>query len=240
MNNYKILSLEEYNTRFPNNDSFDISNMTIELSKHYLKLYSYYEYLLLQYLNKILSIKKYDNYFKNSILKYKTIEESASDVYQRLSRQFLSYFYLRNNLYLNRLSSDDRHLLEKKMNAGVTILDPELNNLIAKTFKVVTFEGKKIIDNKKIEFTNFGPETERFFAPISSIVIGFRYDEYCSNGLDDIEWDNNHNKQINEIVNILNKMSEEFQKLIDIPVIIIQYDEMSVKLPNNSADFLIK
>ena len=61
------------------------------------------------------------------------------------------------------------------------------------------------------------------------MVLGFRYDEFNTQGKTDEQWDDNYNKQLEYINNIMNEAEDKLSKKLGIPVVIIKYDQFSIK-----------
>ena len=98
-----LIDEDYYNTRFPIIGDFDLSKLDDNAKKFYLIEYSVYSSFLYDYLLKHTSIKKSDETLKNSTeYEFPTIEKDEMDLYQYLSIGKLNYFYIRNNIYLNR------------------------------------------------------------------------------------------------------------------------------------------
>ena len=96
---------EAYNTRFPNLNSEYFDNL--ENKGEYLDEYSMYVKLLLTYLINKTSIKRTEAEIKDcKDFKYpiQGPYEEEQDLYQYLCSDELSYFYIRNYIYIERLS----------------------------------------------------------------------------------------------------------------------------------------
>ena len=200
----------------------DNNDVNEKFSILYKKYYSFLE----KYLDKIIDIRKNDKLIESNQNNFQTVEKKDMDLYQDLSS--FKYFYLRNTLYIERLSDSELELLEKK-----ETYDDEVNNLIATTYKKVITTPTSI-ENLNI---NYGPiESSTYYAPCNALIIGFRYDPLYggedTNEDDDIWYDNYHAQQF-LLVKILNKFQEEANQKIDIPIKVIKYNEFSVKKKEN-------
>ena len=160
-------------TQFPNQQRF-FEQMSKEEKEEYLQLYEKYYQLFLKYLLEKIPLKDYDELLKESELDFKVVSKEEMDIYQYLSSSLFNYFYIHNNVYIERLTD-----LEKKTLQQITKQDEplteEARKFIEKTYKRCVLEGQNITER---EYVNFGPQSPQFYQPSNSIIIGFRYDEY--------------------------------------------------------------
>ena len=97
----------------------------------YLRKYILYMKFLLEYLIKKTDIKKYDDLLKEDSHNFISIKDKDMDIYQRLGVNYLKYFYIRNNLHLDRLTKEEDEYLNKKDN----IFDDKTYYFIENTLK---------------------------------------------------------------------------------------------------------
>ena len=238
MNSITLISEEDYELRFPNNDKLNIKEMSQNLKTDFLKMYSFYMNLFTKYLTTKTLIKKFDDYLNHSNLNFVKIEEENKDIYQKLSGNTLKYFYVRNNLYLDRLTTEEIMFLKNLIINNSMELDSKTEKFIESTYKKLMFED---IDESSDILTNFGPENIQFFAPSNALIIGFRYDEFNYNGMSDKEWDENYNKQILLLENIFKQLNENIKNNFNNNSYIIKYDDFSIKKKINEDNiFSIK
>ncbi len=223
----KKISFDDLNTTFPKNNSF-IND------EEFLNLYSLCTDLIMKYLIKKLDLEKYDNYFSKSELNYKKVNENQMDVYQYLSSSNLKYFYLRNNLHLDRLSKEEIDFFRQK-------LDNQNEECDIFCEKIIESVISKLLSEREGDstLTNFGPETSKFYAPMNSLIIGFRYDEFNSDGMTDEEWDINHEKQIQDRFHQIIMLENEIENYKIMPISIIEYDMFSVKQRKNDNNMTL-
>lgn len=221
----QILNDENYKLRTPYTDEFNIDGMDDNSKNNYFRMYSLYMDLLTQYLIKNTPLKDYDNYLLNSELNFVSINDDRQDVYQKLCNDKLKYFYVRNNLYLSRLSKEEFEYLKRIYMTNDFGLNSITENFIQNTYKKVIAEEIGV-ENTLI---HYGPVSPRFFAPIDALVIGFRYDDFNYNGMSDNEWDINYTKQkeflYKNIPTLLNTMKTN---LNNNNIALIKYDDFSV------------
>lgn len=187
-------------------------------------LYTYYHKYLMKYLEDKLNITEDDEILKNSESKMTKIEKKDMDIYQYLSSDMYDYFYLRNNMYIDRLTEDERNTLNKFIADKEEKITPEIVKFIESTFKKVIIEMPNEEEGINVSYGIFHPD---FFAPNLSIVYGVRYDDYDYGILDFSEELRNHRLQDVEILGDLIKIKSE--EILDIPVRVIKYDKWCVK-----------
>lgn len=223
----KNITYKDLETCFP---KIEIENT----DEQFLGVYSLYNKLVVDYLDKNLKLSDFDNHFKNNELNYIKVNDNDMDIYQYLSSDFLNYFYIRNNLHLERLDNDEyKFLINKSLNNDDS-LDETSEMFINKTIKKVLSES---LDGEYE--INYGPSNPKFYAQTNSLVIGFRYDEFNNEGVSDEVWDNNHEKQIDDIFQTFLDLEIQAENFKLMPVKIIQYNEYSVK-KKVSRDFKMK
>lgn len=201
-------------------------------TKEYIDLYNIYRFFMTKYIIEKLKLKEYDKKIKNNKSNFLPIEEDKMDVYQFFSCDELEYIYIRNNVYIERLSNKEINLLKDKLKNNDYSIDDSIEELIEKTYQKVIFED--IMKNGKKYQIMYGPDSSRFFARNDSLVLGIRYDEFAIINLTDEEWKIQNKKQREFLRNIINEMTKEFENKLNIPIKIIKYNDYSVniKRPN--------
>lgn len=227
MKNIQIISKSDYETRFPKSNNRFIESLDAISMNTYLSLYSMYSSLLENYLINKLSLKDYDDMIKDSGLNFIDIDFNEMDIYQRAYSNELSYIYLRNNIYIERLSIEEKEFLNDILYEVVKPTDSEIDNFIERTYKKVLFEN--INNNGDVLMTNFGPESGNFMVPNNALVLGIRYDEFNQANMDDSTWDKNNKEQIKFLLNIEDQLINNSN--LDIQVYIIKYNEYSIINP---------
>ena len=168
-------SLLETKLPYDNKEYFD--SMSPEIQENYLKLYSLYNDLLIQYLIKKHNLNLYDEMIQNSKINFKKIDTKDMDIYQYTSSKYLNYLYIRNNIYIEKLSKEELLYLSNTNE----ILDTNNEQFIEKTYKKVIFEN---------EYTMYGPDNPKFLKKPNTLVIGLRCKSIDLNNDSDDELDN--------------------------------------------------
>ena len=114
--NSVTINLENYEKQFPfilNQKLMQEKGLWIEKpSRRYFNLTNKYKRLLECSLIKCLPLEQIDSNMEKSDLGFVPVETPAMDFYQATSGMGLNYIYLRNNIYIEKLSEKDLVLLE--------------------------------------------------------------------------------------------------------------------------------
>ena len=217
LNEIEYLSLQE---------PYNIKELKNEQKNDFLYLYSLYYYWLINYLIVKVKINDYDNMVGNDKNHFLPLTDDNKDVYQLLTSNLLKFFYVRNVMHIDRLSQDEINNMFMLSNQNNQNFNKEQYNFIDKTINKVIVDYDNI-DEKGIEI-NYGPDSDSFFAPNDALVLGFRFDEFNLNGMNQNEWLINRLEQYQFLENLFPKMEKEISKKINMPCKIIQYNEYSV------------
>lgn len=198
-----------------------------ELNDIYCTLYKNYKILLDKYLLMKLSLKNYDDKLSTSELEFKSIDFKQMDCYQQLSTMGLKYLYLRNDLYLEKLSMEDISYVLNLSSEQLMSFDDNLIKFIERTYMDVIDSRK----DKTIKQLNcYGPDRDIFWIDSTELVFGVRYDEMFEDDTrSDEEWEDIYFKRSEYLGNMLLEMSQNCSSIIDNKVNFIFYDEFAVK-----------
>ena len=127
----------------------------------------------------------------------------------------LSYIYIRNNVHVERLSSDEIEVLNNNNE-----YNEEVEKLIESTYQ------RLIVENHGEPGTtiNFGPPVENFLIPNNVLVVGIRYDLRASG-----ENEEEDNKKETIFNDVRYNLAKSLNETLEYPTYVIQYDEFSVK-----------
>ena len=144
----------------------------------------------------------------------------------------LKYFYIRNNIYLNRLTKEELEFLKRKLINRDYSFDESVFNFINSTYKKLIFEV--INENPSIiAKISYGPVSDTYFALNNSLVLGIRYDEFNIGTMTEDEWFFNRIKQKELIETLIQNLETKISNDLKIPCKVIEYDNFSVNLLNN-------
>lgn len=212
------LSKESYKQRLTHRDEIKIDDMTEDQLKLYLAMYSVYMEWFINLLVSKTDITKFDKEIKNSNLKFTKTKDDKLDFYQKFSRDYLDYFYLRNNLYLYRLNKEEYNFIIDRIKNDKYIYDKETEKFILDTYKKIIFE--KVKDYKKAKVNHDVHDMGRYIEN-NAIIIGIRYD--INNDLKGKEWYDNLKLQEKEIAKTSTELLKNLNSFFSNNVAIIDY-----------------
>lgn len=196
--------------------------------QEYLNLYNTYNNLLIQFFMKEYSLSDVDNELLKRKEEFKEVPYEKKDMYQKSSEGYLKYFYLRNNIYIERLSIEERDYLNKIYLSGNFLLDKDKEDFIRNMYLKVILEDPY----SEISNINYGPNNGKFIKPSNAIIVGVRYDEF--NGLtnkDDII--DKYSKTFSNLQMLIDFLEYKIKREKSIPFYVIKYDEFSVNCKKN-------
>ena len=200
-----------------------------DYTEKFYKLYVIYHTLLDKYLVRKFSLDKYDKSFDTSGLNFIPVKEENMDYYQYISQMNLNYIYLRNDIYVEKLSEED-------MNTFLSVTEDFLNNPSEKLFGLIEKTYRDVInisnDPEAESMSKYGPDNDEYWFPSNELVFGFRHDDFADNGYGDgADWEENNNRQlvfINMFLDDIHKSSAEIEKG---PVNFVWYNDFTIKEP---------
>lgn len=179
------------------------------LNEKYFELYDIYLDLLYDILKES-ELKKYDDELENSNLHFNRVDKKNMDMYQ--SNSIFKYFYIRNNLYLEKLDKED---IEK------ILFSNNSREVVLRTYKSII----NINDGYKV---CYGPDTDNYWYDSDILVLGFRFDEFGDNGLLDDKWIEEFYKKRNYLNNVFSYLEANLTKMLGMKVKICEYDKNSI------------
>ncbi|MDR2569167.1 MAG: hypothetical protein LBD23_02565 [Oscillospiraceae bacterium] len=217
----------------PKNSTFSFFDISPDLKDYMLLNISLYRKLLVDYLLKITNIRLYDKQLLEE--KYLQIPTEAMDMYQYFSQNELHYIYLRNNIYIERLTDIEKDFLAKKIETENFDLDEESQKMIESSFRRVIFEDE--LGNGEIFSSDFAPDSSTFRASNDSLVLGIRYDELNLNGMDSNAWGRYHDEKMRNLYLLSDKIENEIAQILNMPVEVFIYDDYTVTPRNTAPNF---
>ena len=196
----------------------------------FYKCVSVYKTILDVILYKALDLKYYDDLFVNDPLNFLCNAPENYDVYQYISNMGMKFLYIRNNLFVERLSAEQISKLIYDYDKST--ISPESEEIVKQTYAETI---KYYADKPNSMNVNYGPFNPNFFAPNNSVVVGVNIDIFTNNGLSDAEWKENFFKQLERMSEILSQIRNDLENKLDIPVTVIRYDINSIiKISENN------
>lgn len=201
-----------------NNDLLAIKGFRIDDDNNeYFKLLNNYKKLFESYLKEKLPLQLIDENIKKSELKFIPMKEDNMDFYQISSTMGLDYIYLRNNLYIEKLSKEDLELL-----STLQTYDDGAKEFIKRTYLTVI----NPYDEKRLVF--YGPENSKHLCDSTDVVLGIRYNEFETNGMNDEEFQKNFLEQLRLISQVSTLLEIASPNELGTNVKVIQYNELSI------------
>ena len=184
--------------------------------ERYYKLQDRYKRFFEQFLIEQLFLDAVDQSLKKHELDFRPVKEKDQDYYQRTSGMGLTYIYLRNNLYIEKLTEAELHFLEEHSEYGT-----DVEQFVSETCERVV----NPYDDVRMVF--YGPESGHFLFSSDEIVLGIRYAEFDSELKDETFTKNFLQKQqiisrVSHLVTVLGL------KKLEKKVSLIQYNEASI------------
>ena len=160
------LTLEKFEKRSPklNNEYYD--KLTPKQINNYINLCNKYYSFFIKYLNEIIDLDRIEKIIDKVNIILKPVEENKKDLYQSISPY--KYIYIRNNLYIERLTQDELNKLIQNNEYNDTIKE-----LINNTYpKIINPYIDKDID------IQYGPDSNKYISSSKNIILGIRFNDY--------------------------------------------------------------
>jgi hypothetical protein len=229
--NVQIEKFEEY---VPKNDfDFDFklaqskgySSSKETMTLEYLKLQNTYNIALSLFLEERLSIKKLDIELKSlDVIRVPKISfskiDSTESYYQVISHLNSKYIYLRNNIRIERLESDDVELLKKSDLENPTE-KKEILEMISKTFMDVL--SVKFKDEEKETYNVVYHNNGKEIVTNNTIVFWLSYQEKFDDSGNYVN-QKKENKKRKEVEKLVSKYSPIFSEELNCDVKIFTHD----------------
>ncbi len=177
---------------------------------------------LICYLNKYINLDGYDKKIKNSELYYVPIKDEKIDYYQEKSRPYLEYFYIRNDVEIDKLSDNEKKFIDDNKNIEY---NEEIEKFIVDTMNKVLF--KEFKEGRVL--TTYGSPAKKYLAYNDSIVIGFRFDEYNNDKkLERLVWSQNYFDKLKYLKEIGEEIKRIGKERLNRDITVIIYNEYTV------------
>jgi len=193
------------------------------INENYVKIYLAYKNLLEYYLFTRLNLNKYDNALNSCGLTFPSVEKSCMDFYQIFSKHLGNYFFLRNNLYIERLSKEDLLYISNLITSDSMDME-EAMRFIERTYKEIIRENPQ-----ELFCYQFSALSGEYVLRDGTIVIGFRYDHFKDANSSD-NWESLYLSRKKFVFSLLAEINESLQASGE-SIVINEYDD------NNSIKF---
>lgn len=178
----------------------------------YRYLSSAYRRLLNAYVA-FMGVGKYDIALRENARVVVPVPEREQDLYQRYANVGLQYFYVRNNVYVERLAREELRFLRSRLQERNILLDYDSCRFVEDTYaKVIREVGADAGDT-----VWYGPRERRFGCPWDALVVGCRVAE--GQGRDELA----------DALRCCQLLGRSLGERLGVPASVVLYDASSVK-----------
>ena len=127
-----------------------------------------------KYLLDKVDLKKYDNMLENSECEILSLPDEKKSYYQQISTLNFKYIFIRNNMYVEKLSSEVLNFFIDKINKNDFSIDNQVEDIIEHTYKQViskNFINGKYIENATILYDAEFGNSENYSAKCDDLVL---------------------------------------------------------------------
>lgn len=183
-----------------------------QFTKKYFEIQRIYKKVFEEYISDILSLKKYDELITNNELKFGMCPEERKDYYQKSSTLNLNYFYIKNNIHIEKLELEDLDTIDFNSDNEEVILE-----IVKRTYKDIikidTLNNRKVEGRFKTQFFEyFNTPNTMFYNDVLILVIK---EGPANNGLSGEEFRKNFALKHQYIDKLIQEMNDEFKNKLD-------------------------
>ena len=118
----------------------------------YLYMQALYRKALEQYFMDAMTLKEFDEHIGSHELNFQPVSSERYLFYQKYSTMPLDFIYLRSNLPIERLDSEDLKIIENLIHSGRSDVTDELAAMVVRTYPVVLKGCEDFDDNILVGF----------------------------------------------------------------------------------------
>lgn len=219
----KVATVADIKTCTPTDEIF--LKLSVGEQQEYADLYSIYSGLLYHFFIQEFRFNEYNEALLDSPYPFQPVEAENMDFYQYLASDLSKYYYIRNTLYISRLTEKERQILWSKKVGSELIYDKEAENLIRDSYRRIMTMSAGEESSLNI---SFGPDNKNFFCPANAIVMGVRYDDYYKMpGESSEKWLERRNRSLQDIETLAIVMETRFKIFSGLPCCCIKYNDFS-------------
>lgn len=224
----KSMTEQDLRTAFPADLRY-FERLTPAQRTNYLALATVYRRLLNEYVA-FMGLGKYDLALRRNERPVAPVDARDQDLYQRYANAGLRYFYVRSNVYVERLTMDELGFLRGRVREGNLGLDLDSFRFVEDTFARAIREQWATTDDKgNVSWSdadaeiNFGPNEERFFCPNDALVVGCRVAE------------RQDGEVLQDVLDCNELLRDSLGVRLPVPLAVVLYDADSVRpLPSGA------
>lgn len=219
-----IIEERDLRTAFPDDLRY-FDRLTERQRRNYLILATAYRRLINAYAA-FVGLGRHDRALGRGGLRLEPVAERDQDLYQRFAGAGLRYYYVRNNVYVERLTADGLGFLRERVREGALdhgfdldayrFVGDTLARVLREQWVSTDAEGRASWSSADAE-VNFGPDEDRFFCPNGALVVGCRVAGRPSpDALEGLLRQND-------------LLQRELADRVPVPLSVVLYDEASVR-----------
>ena len=181
----------------------------------YLKIQSLYLKVLEKYLESKIDLKKYDDIINNSELDFGEIPEKYKRPFHKISYLNLNHIYIRNFLFIEKLSNEALNIFINKISANDFSIDDNLLMIVVNTYKEIiknNYAMDKYQEKVTTVYDSFVPEN---VLDSNQLVITIQTG-IPNNNLTGDEFVENRHKQSKLLEEISNSLVEDIKNNLGI------------------------
>lgn len=182
---------------------------------NYRKVQALYRKGLDYYINSKINLVKYDDAIENSNLNFVAIDKKERNIFHETSYLNLKYIYVRNFLYVEKLSFDCLKRLISRVNKENYDIDEELIYIVSSTFHDVVIDNYRRGEYFSEAKSCYGSVIPSNIVPSDYLVIVIAYDDNDSS-ISDEEYLLNIDKREQFIGEISKKIESEVSFKLEI------------------------
>ncbi len=128
-------------------------------TEEYYKMQNYYGEALYEYLDRKVSLKELDSAFDDMEISFRPREGDKQDAWQKHQSYGMKYFYIRNDLCVERLEAEDREMLQSFVDEKTAYTDERVISFVEKTLPLVIMYTTNADPNEEITLSLYSGRT---------------------------------------------------------------------------------
>lgn len=149
------------------------------------------------YIKSLIDVKKYDDMIENSGLDFTVIPDDRKSIYHYVSSLDLKYIYVRNFLFIEKLSLEYLNIFIDKIKKDDYVVDDSILDVVKRTYKDVIKDNCIHGEYKELTTACYGAWTEENLVSSNNLVLCIHYglnskqlemDEFIKNSLEKKEF----------------------------------------------------
>lgn len=187
-----------------------------EFCLNFMYVQALYRKGLDQYLMEKLDLKKYDDLLANSSLRFIKRDNDSQNVYQQTSSLPLSYIYLHNNIYIERLDRSTLDFLQNRIDSQKLNVDAELIQIVRKTYSKVI----KVFPDEKVPVKGVYSRDGKKIASNNAVIFEIGHQSEFDEKGNYVSLENEAHKKTYLKEELIPQLEAEFSKKLKCPVTI--------------------